>query len=316
MAAGVEAFSWDCGVNRLLMDACGAAGGGVVAAGVNGDGLADGTAANGEAGAAAEKGEAFCCGMLKGDPLGGGLGEKNGAACCGAASDIMEKGLGSGASCLTAKGLDAGASAAGLMENGEGAAAAGSWAAKPGEAAAKGLIGNACACDAPASAWGAIWKGETAGAGDAGWPNEKGDGEEGDGGDAGSAAPIPSRACAINPGSLAAGNGTSRGSWGEMGTWKSAGQTRYNSKIGSAACPLRRAFSTRAGGRDKGCSAGRAPARTTSGGSWLITSPTVSGAFVGVAPAMLKGDMPIVELIGGAAIGSLPAVLKSGLPPI
>lgn len=55
--------------------------------------------------------------------------------------------------------------------------------------------------------------------------------------------------------------------------------------------------------------------RTTSAGSWWITSPTVSGEFVGVAPMTLKGDIPAAELIGGAAIGSLPAVLKSGLPP-
>lgn len=48
----------------------------------------------------------------------------------------------------------------------------------------------------------------------------------------------------------------------------------------------------------------------------MITSPTVSGAFVGVAPAMLKGDIPEVELIGGAAMGSGPAVLNSGLLPI
>lgn len=47
-----------------------------------------------------------------------------------------------------------------------------------------------------------------------------------------------------------------------------------------------------------------------------MTSPTVSGALVGVAPMTLKGDIPVAELIGGAAIGSLPAVLKSGLPPI
>lgn len=46
-----------------------------------------------------------------------------------------------------------------------------------------------------------------------------------------------------------------------------------------------------------------------------MTSPTVSGAFVGVAPTTLNGDIPEAELIGGAAIGSLPAVLKSGLPP-
>lgn len=120
----------------------------------------------------------------------------------------------------------------------------------------------------------------------------------------------------IKPGSFAAGNGTSLGSWGEMGIWKSAGQTRYNSNTGSAACPLRRAFSSSAGGRDNGCSAGRAPARTTSGGSWSITSPTVSGALVGVAPAMANGEIPEDELIGGAEIGSLPAVLKRGLPPI
>lgn len=48
----------------------------------------------------------------------------------------------------------------------------------------------------------------------------------------------------------------------------------------------------------------------------MITSPTVNGAFVGVAPAMLNGDIPEEELIGGAAMGSLPAVLNSGLPPI
>lgn len=48
----------------------------------------------------------------------------------------------------------------------------------------------------------------------------------------------------------------------------------------------------------------------------MITSPTVRGAFVGVAPATLNGDIPIAELIGGALIDSLPAVLNSGLPPI
>lgn len=175
-----------------------------MAAGVKGDGLADGTEA---------KGEAFCWGMLKGDSPDGGLEEKEGAGCGGAASDSMEKGFGAGASCLMAKGLAAGASAAGLMENGEGAADAGSGAAKPGEAAAKGLIGNACGCGTPASDGGTLWKGEAAGAwGEAGWANEKGDGEDGTGAAAGSAAPCTSRACAISPGSLAAGSGTRRGS--------------------------------------------------------------------------------------------------------
>jgi hypothetical protein len=31
---------------------------------------------------------------------------------------------------------------------------------------------------------------------------------------------------------------------------------------------------------------------------------------------MLKGDIPMLELIGGAATGSLPMVLNNGLPPI
>lgn len=169
--------------------------------------------------------------------------------------------------------------------------------------------GEAAGCCADGSALGwLIWKGVPKG--DAGWPNENDDAAAGAG-----AAPCPSRACAIKPGSFAAGSATMRGSCGEIGTWKSAGQTLYSSKTGSAACPLRRAFSSRAGGRESGCSGGSAPIRTTSAGSWLITSPTVSGEFVGVAPMTLNGDIPVAELIGGAAIASLPAVLKSGLPP-
>ena len=102
--------------------------------------------------------------MLKGDPPAFGPKEKGEPAGCGAASACMVKGLGGGVSCLIPKGLAASVSEAGLMENGEGAGA-GSGAAKPGDAAAKGLIGNACACVAPGSAWGAIWKGDAAGAG-------------------------------------------------------------------------------------------------------------------------------------------------------
>lgn len=64
-----------------------------------------------------------------------------------------------------------------------------------------------------------------------------------------------------------------------------------------------------------GCSGGSAPARTMSGGNCPITSPTVSGRFVGGLPAWLKGDKPVGALIGGASTDSLPAILNNGAPP-
>lgn len=135
MPVGAEAFSWDFGVNRPVMDACGAAGAAGAApkaAGVKGEGA--------EAGAAAENGDAACCGMPKGDPLAAALpprekgeaGDAPGFCCGGDAGESI------------ANGLAAGASAAGLTENGDGGGVrAGSGEAKPGDAAAKGLIGNA-----------------------------------------------------------------------------------------------------------------------------------------------------------------------------
>ena len=71
-----------------------------------------------------------------------------------------------GAGWIMEKGLAAGASGADLMENGEGCGAgAGSGVVKPDDAAAKGLMGNACAEGGVDSAAGwAIWNGEFAGA--------------------------------------------------------------------------------------------------------------------------------------------------------
>lgn len=165
MPTGVEAFSCDFGVKRPVRDVCGT-GAGAGAAAANGDeppiagaaakgDAADGAAAaNGEADeAAAANGEAAGGGeALNGDPPGvaGAKGESvaGAKACCGAASDIIAKGLATGAagaSCLIAKGLAADVSDAGLMENGEAPGVAGApGAAKPGDTAAKGLIGNAC----------------------------------------------------------------------------------------------------------------------------------------------------------------------------
>jgi len=116
-----------------------------------------------------------------------------------------------------------GCGAAAKGDAGDGALAA---EAKPGDTAAKGLIGNACALDALAApCCGAIWNGEGAGAGAAA-VIENGEGDD-DAACAGAgAAPCPPRAWAINPGSLAAGSGTKRGSCGEIGTWNNAGQTR------------------------------------------------------------------------------------------
>lgn len=74
--------------------------------------------------------------------------------------------------------------------------------------------GDAGGCCAAGSAFGwLIRKGEPRW--DAGRSKENGDG---DGAAAGADAPsCPSRAWAINPGSLAEGSATMRGSWGEMG---------------------------------------------------------------------------------------------------
>ena len=81
--------------------------------------------------------------------------------------------------------------------NGEAAGAAAGWAKENGEA--------------PGAA--------------AGWVNENGEGCWAAAAGVGAAA-LPSRACAISPGSFDAGSATRRGSCGEIGTWNSAGQTR------------------------------------------------------------------------------------------
>lgn len=220
------------------------------------------------------------------------------------------------------------------IENGDAAAAgavlAGAFPFAPlnaGATAANGLIGKGVEGEpAGVSAGGgcaAIWKGE-------GWAAPPAGGRAMPKGEAGApkpaalplamagAAPFPcpSRALAMRPGSLAAGSGTVRGSCGETGVWNNAGQTRYSSNTGSAGWPPRSAFSSSAGGSARGCSTGSAPARTSSGGSWPITSPTVSGVLVEAVPATLKGDIPMDELIGGAATASGVAVLNRGLPPI
>ncbi len=132
MAGGTAVCSWDFGVNKPVIDACGTAGAGLTATEVKGDEPAGGVNAVPEL----EKGDAACWGGTppvvlppseKGEA--GGAPEFCG---CGAAADIM------------AKGLAAGASAVGLMENGDDAGTcSGSAPAKLGDAAAKGLIGNA-----------------------------------------------------------------------------------------------------------------------------------------------------------------------------
>lgn len=101
------------------------------------------------------------------------------------------------------------ASADGLIEKGErGDEGAGSGVEKPGDATAKGLMGNACAATGVSDA---TWKGEAEAAGE-GAATAKGEGDA-----AGAGSVCPSRARAIKPGNLFAGNGTMRGSCGEIG---------------------------------------------------------------------------------------------------
>ena len=159
-----------------------------------------------------------------GDPA-AGTGDCCAAGCCGAGCD-SENGL---------------AEAPGCAANGVGP--------NPGADVANALNGEACVCGAGAAAsedGAAIWNGEPTGdcgaaigcasengeaaGAAAGWANENGEAagapgaavnwlsENGEGCWAGGAEALPSRACAISPGSFVAGSATRRGSWGEIGT--------------------------------------------------------------------------------------------------
>ena len=195
---GADARCCAAGVNKVEMDACAMAGG--VAdpfsadAGANGDGA----------------GASVCCEVLKGEPFEPLPNEKGNPAGL--------EGAGAAGCCEALKGEPFGPppNEKGDPAGVKGVGAAGCCGMPKGEplGLAPTEKGEAGGCCAAGSAFGwLIRKGEPGW--DAGRSKENGDG---DGAAAGADAPsCLSRAWAINPGSLAEGSATMRGSWGEMG---------------------------------------------------------------------------------------------------